>query len=113
MATVEVQGGSGMRLDKVQSPECRKCGCNATHLVRVGQRFGDPWARFQCDHCGHEFTIGREPDGEVAGVPYNTVHCRCPVCNAVNPTVTSSPRPIRRHACQNCGATFKSFEIPS
>ena len=102
-----------MRLERVQSPECPTCGCNATELVGAGQLFGRPWARFQCAACDAQFTVGRQPQGVgVVGVPYNTVRCRCPGCNHVNPGVASSRGVHRYHKCEACGLRFQSQEIP-
>lgn len=101
-----------LRLDKINAPECPKCGCNATELVGAGQRGGRPWARFACDNCDHQFSIGTIPSepGLVNGVTYQAVNCRCPKCRAANPPVQSTQGKVRFHRCDNCGQRFKSVE---
>ena len=99
-------------LSKVNAPECPACGCNATRLVGAGEVRGRPWARFACDFCGKENTVGKSPlePGIVNGVAYEVVHCRCPKCKQKNPKVTSTQGRIRYHRCENCSQKFKSVE---
>lgn len=99
-------------LTRPTNPECPRCGCNATTLVNAGQRFGRPWARFECDACEEQFFLGSKPstDGTVNGVTYQTVQCRCPRCRAANPPVKSTQGRVRFHQCRECGQRFKSVE---
>lgn len=96
---------------KVNAPECPKCGCNHAEMVGAGDR-PRPWARFQCDHCQHVFFLGTQPSesGTVNGVVYQPVQCRCPKCKSINPPVTSTQGRIRYHKCDKCGQRFKSVE---
>lgn len=99
-----------MRLERASAPECPKCGCNATSLVRAGESFGRAWARFKCDFCAAEFAIGRPPldDAPLEGVPYVSV--RCPKCDSNDCPVTSTRKPRRFHKCRGCGLNFLSVE---
>lgn len=101
-----------MRLEKEHSVECPDCGCNATRLIGAGGVFPRVWARFECGFCGRQFSIGEDATEPrtVNGVAYSNIHCRCPKCEAPNPTVTSTQGRIRYHKCGNCGQTFKSVE---
>lgn len=97
----------------VEGPRCPKCRCNDTKVRRRPVRWGRMMAERRCDHCGYEWCA---PEGdpkapEVNGVAYNAVNCRCPVCKAPNPPVTSKPGGgIRYHRCARCGSTFKSVQ---
>jgi transposase-like protein len=93
--------------------DCGKCGCNATEMIAAGMRFGKPWVRYRCDHCGHEFTLGNNParEGIVNGVVFHVV--RCPGCKSKNTEVTRKANErIRYHKCRDCGQSFKSVESP-
>lgn len=95
---------------KVIGHECPKCGCNATTLIGAGERYGRPWARYQCDHCSHRFTVGANParDKTINGVIYRPV--RCPACKSKDVPVVRTHRRIRYHKCRSCGQNFKSVE---
>lgn len=96
-------------LQKATSVPCRFCGYNATKLKVCGMAGSRPWARFSCDFCGKETSIGESAlkPGQLNGVVYQTIRCRCPRCDAPNPPVMSTLGKIRSHKC-DCGQTFKS-----
>lgn len=64
----------------MQTSDCPDCGCNCTHLVQAGQGVGRPWATFECDACGHQFTIGATPQGAVRRFLVKKIPI-CPVHN--------------------------------
>lgn len=99
-----------MYLIKGDAPACPKCGCNATKLVGAGERFGRPWARFECDFCRYAFTFGQKPntDGLVNGVVFRPI--RCPKCNSKDVVTTSTRGKVRLHKCRSCTQAFKSVE---
>lgn len=101
-----------MRLEKIKSIDCPKCGCNDTKLVGAGERYGRPWARYACGFCNFEFVTGADPTqpGEVNGVVERPV--QCPKCSSTKVPVNNTSRvgeTLRRHRkCRNCGQNFYS-----
>ena len=99
-------------LQKVQAPECPKCGCNATTIIGAGTHGTRAWARFSCDFCDSQFVIGADPTipKEVNGVI--EVPVRCPRCQSTKVPVQNTQklgRAIKRHrTCGNCGQLFSS-----
>lgn len=102
-------------------PDCPKCGCNATELLRAGQRWGRAWVVVVCTHCDHQFSLGNRPQpasapkGYVFRVPYPKLHC--PNCDGTAIDSRSSPKPedgaprkYRYHHCRTCGCDFSSWE---
>lgn len=94
------------------TPDCPKCGCNATDLVGAGSRWGKPWASFSCTYCGHEFALGNRPTAS-AEPAYCVEFAEqpCPYCRSQDTTVISSPRPDkgikkRTHRCRACRRNF-------
>lgn len=80
-------------------------------MIAAGMRWGRPWVRYKCDHCGHEFTLGANPQqpGTVNGVVFHPI-C-CPSCKGKNTEVTrKASERIRYHKCRDCGQNFKSVE---
>lgn len=100
-----------MQLERVQSPECPRCSCNATSLVGAGETHGRAWARFACDFCDAEFSIGSVPreSKTVNGVVWKKI--RCPRCNSNRCPVKTTRGVKRYHKCENCGQNFKSLEM--
>jgi hypothetical protein len=97
---------------RARGPECPKCGC-PTNLTRAGES-GGPWCLFECDFCGGRVQIGRLPAPDIkpnGRIPYITVRCRCPHCNAANPTVVNTAGRTRYHKCQKCGESSISDEV--
>lgn len=99
-------------LQKVNAPECPKCGCNATHLAGAGERAGRAWARFACDFCSAQFFLGSPPstNGVTNGVVEQPV--RCPACKSRKVPVNNTKRVgntiLRHRKCGNCSHTFNS-----
>lgn len=56
----------------------------------------------------------REAGGDPPNPVVRWVPVRCPYCKSRDAPVTASPKMVpglRYHRCQDCGGTFKSFEI--
>lgn len=108
---VRSSDGVVMQLSKTSGPNCPGCGCNATTLVGAGERFGRPWARYECNFCHRSFSNGAQPPATsevVNGVVYRPV--KCPKCKSKKTRVHTTRPPIRYHQCNNCGQQFKSVE---
>lgn len=98
------------------SRDCPKCGCNLAELITAGQRWGRVWATFECDHCGHQYTVGQKPQ-QTNGHLYRVPHPRlkCPRCASIDVETTSSPIERggiknRYHTCNACQLRFATFE---
>jgi transposase-like protein len=117
-------------LSPITGPECPRCGCQDSSVIRRGVRWGQPWSRRRCHNCGEAWACNDPPpaapgDARLAagddavpidppppdpdrGVIYHVV--RCPNCGSDHCKVTSTRRPVRYHRCDDCGHTFKSVE---
>lgn len=110
---------SAVPRNPIEPPSCPTCGCNACELIGAGMRWGRPWAKFACDHCGDEFGLGQRAREQQTGeavyrVPFPKI--KCPRCNSKNTKITSSPKAektqikMRFHKCNDCDCDFSSFE---
>lgn len=101
-----------MAMDRIAGPECSRCGCEDSDLVKTQRTWHGEVEVRRCNHCGKKFTHTVEPDEEDAAdevAVYYDVRCVCPSCNAENPPVTSAPgKGVRWHRCRRCGTRFKS-----
>lgn len=119
-------------LERCTGPECPRCGCQDSEIVRGGGRWRAPEIeRRHCKHCYFEWrekkwakaeptTAAAEPsngDGEheTGAVVFHVL--KCPACQSEKTKITSSPKQkdptvsrIRYHECKGCGNTFKSVE---
>lgn len=115
-----------MNLRKIQGPNCPKCGCNASTVVRLSTQWGKTIEHRACDYCLHVYCApaadgpadGRAvdppapslqpPASDDSGVAYPIL--RCPKCHSRDVRVTSTRRPVRHHQCTACRHRFKSVE---
>lgn len=120
-----------MTLQKINGPECPRCGCRDSRPVSEARRWGRGQRR-RCAYCNHTWTPHRgdwseyptlreamergvapgaedPPNGDPdRGVTYQVI--RCPACRSDETRVTRTMRPIRYHKCEACGNNFKSSE---
>lgn len=120
-----------MIIPQIVGPECPRCGCRNSFVVKVQSWFGARVILRRCRHCATRFNAPAEPVEEPSldipkggflpesakTVSYSSalVKCRCPKCQARNPPVKSTQTAgdsakIRHHKCAKCGETFKSVE---
>lgn len=106
-----------------QTNGCPNCGCRDGRVVGRGTRWGRPFTKRVCRHCGKLYTV-QMPDGvpteadsvkvqEPLGgeeIIYRVPVVKCPECGSNDTPVRSTRRPIRHHKCRACGNTFKSVE---
>ena len=99
-------------LDRVDGAECPGCGCRDSAIVKAGSRWGKPFTRRTCNHCGRLFSATAPSDSTgdtaVEVVAYPVLHC--PSCTSIDVRVTSTRRPLRHHVCDACGHRFKTRE---
>lgn len=102
-----------MRLERVEGPECPRCGCRDTAGTASGLRL--------CLHCGKRFSKGagsdparpRSPDQKlrpgVEPAPQKLV-ARCKACGSDDVVVTHTvqSRRVRYRRCRRCGARWKT-----
>lgn len=116
-------------LQRVQGPECPKCGCRASLRIREYESWGKPWETRRCDYCFK--TWNAEVISSSAAATYErkgpadkpadgikiprerttvALAVKCPKCGSEHTRVTSTRRPIRHHKCKECGKCFKTNE---
>jgi len=101
------------RMVKIDGPECSKCGCRASEVVKRFERFDRMIEVHVCDYCDHRWyhtpsDIEQEEIEPSNSVPYERTHCR--ECGSTNTIIRSTQKPFRYHLCRNCGKTFTSEE---
>ncbi len=66
-------------LQRVEGPECPRCGCEDTELLEEVTRWGKRSERRQCNHCGKVFyaDLPPEEDGDEANVAIRATQARC------------------------------------
>ena len=100
-------------LSKCDGPECPKCGCTDSEIVRKTTQWGMPVTIVECTHCGKRFSAPIEEEPEQQDPAKRVVYrvMRCPQCNSKNTKVTSTQQPVRYHKCMDCGHNFSSIEV--
>ena len=98
----------------LESPDCPKCGCNGATKHGKGVRWGKPWQRYTCGHCGHGWS-GSPPTAPESedGLPVVAFYTMlCPRCYSSKTHVTNTLKPEKRryHVCDSCKKTFVSYE---
>ncbi len=48
-------------LEKVEGPECPKCGCQASGVIALYRHWNVPHERRRCDHCAAIFSVPADP----------------------------------------------------
>lgn len=104
-----------MRLEKVTGPECPKCGCSDSVVIRSEVRWGKAQDRRRCQNCSSTWSApaAEDLDDQVHAKQHQAVvyHVmRCPSSSGTRVLVTHTERPIRYHRCQDCRHRFKSVE---
>ena len=94
--------------------DCPKCGCNDVSTAGRAMRWGKPWNKFRCNHCGRTWSAAPPEKPEhsqrapLPSVDYPII--TCPHCRSDRTKVTSTRSPERYHTCSDCGENFKSYE---
>ena len=108
-------------LDRVDGPECTRCGCrdcmilSAPELIAPAGENGSrlPWVSYGkavCHHCETRFSFAPQPEQKPATPVYSGP--TCPDCASPDTVCTSSPKPKpgkarkRYHKCEACGSRF-------
>ena len=96
----------------MESTDCPRCGCNDVTTAGQGMRWGKPWRKSRCNHCGKTWSAAPEerPDQEAALPAVTYFVLNCPHCGSEKTRVTHTQRPQRYHECHDCRNTFKSYE---
>jgi DNA-directed RNA polymerase subunit M/transcription elongation factor TFIIS len=104
--------GSEFSFDEIREPETRNSNLeirNKPEMPKPKIQMPPPLSQQTPPPLEHEEpAIGLPGEEAEAGVPYVCVVC--PKCKSKKVRVTSSPLPIRRHICKDCGYRFKSVE---
>ncbi|MBE3132299.1 MAG: hypothetical protein IMZ55_02415 [Acidobacteria bacterium] len=100
-------------LQKLDGPECPRCGCADARLVRVERRWGKRSEILRCQHCGETFTpIEPQEDPRPATPAIGYYKVICPKCASPKFQVMSTRQignsTVRFHRCEVCGTTGKS-----
>jgi transcriptional regulator NrdR family protein len=103
-------------LTACNGPECPRCGCLDSRVIRQPRRPAWLPGVAECGYCAHRFRFAVKPEAAVEAPKVVFHRPRCPDCQSLNLRVQNTQpkddagRVIRYLRCDRCKARLKSIE---